>query len=48
MDFQTIESLREILDFFGPDEKRHWEEAGKPDDLRRSPSFGQVFRLIKT
>jgi hypothetical protein len=32
MDFKTIESLREILDYLHKDEKRHWEESGKPKD----------------
>ena len=30
MDIETIESLREILDYLRPDERKHWEEAGKP------------------
>jgi len=27
MDFETIESLRQILDYFHYDEERNWEEA---------------------
>ena len=28
----TCESLRNILDYLHDDEKRNWEESGKPDD----------------
>jgi hypothetical protein len=32
MECETIESLRRILDYLHDDEKRHWEEDGKPKD----------------
>ncbi len=32
MDFETIESLRNILDYLHDDEEKHWQETGKPDD----------------
>jgi len=32
MKSDVIESLRSILDYLHDDEKRDWEEIGKPDD----------------
>jgi hypothetical protein len=32
MDNETYNSLCAVLDYLMPEEKRHWEEMGKPDD----------------
>jgi len=44
MNSETIESLRQILDYLHDDEKRNWEEAGRPKD---SHIFNDIVRVTE-
>jgi len=44
MDFETIESLRVILDYLYADEEKNWLEAGRP---ARDHIYHDIMRVAK-